>query len=183
MKILMKFSVILFFTLISCSQSENKKAPQYLKYEIISDSVTYDFLNFILSHSELNKNIKSNYIVNKESIGFPFDFKNDSLELTKMNTIFNKDDIVYIFSQKKQFENFSLNPSYIKNKHIIPRDSIDNYKSFCTISFPLFNIKGDIVIIRTSYYSGALSSQIGTFIYQKGNSGWILIKTFEEAFS
>lgn len=188
MKIILKYYLLIFIILTSCHHNEkavssNNQPDSTIPDLIIADSTIYEVINYVLSHKELNTIIKSNYLLNKEGMPFLFALKNDSLELTQMDSILSKADIKYIFSQKKQYEKFTVNPKYIRSKDIIPYDSLNNYKSYCTISFPLFNIKKDIAIIRTTYYCGTLCSLTGTYIYQRRNSNWVLLKVLKETTS
>lgn len=171
--------------LLSCHENNSVNQNSGLSKDIISDSLVYDVINYLFNHDELNSDVRSNLISNKDGMPFIFYFKEDSLKLLGLDTFFTDDDIKFIFSQKEQFNKFSINQDRTKNKTIISSDSLRhlNHESFSTISFPLFNITKDIFIIRTTYNCGVLCGHSGTYIYKKKNSRWVLMKIFQESVS
>jgi hypothetical protein len=179
----MKIKIILFFLFSVCIYSCNTKKNQIKNIANsepqIADSIIYGFINFFIDHPEINPNTKCNEFINDKELGlpFPFFFKKDSMALTKMVTFLSKKDIEFIFSQRKKFEKFVLNPKLINHAKIINSESLSSRNQrFCTISYPLFNIDKTKVIIRTSYSDCSLCSVGGVFMYEKRNSKWILIK-------
>jgi hypothetical protein len=173
---------ILVSILIIYSCNPRRNVPQNLPIygNKVSDSIIYGFINYLIDHPNLNVNIKAK-IINDEKLKMPFPFalKNDSIELTKMPFL-SANDIKYIFSQKKQFQAFIINPNKVNNKRLITNDSIfEKNNEYSTISCPLFNIDKTIAIIRTSY-SDCSSCQVGgVYIFQKQDSKWVLIKKIQ----
>lgn len=168
----------LIFILSVCSCNTKKQPVDTFSNEV-SDSIVYGFINYLIEHPELSPDIKSNVTSDKIlKIPFPFHFKNDSIELTKLG-ILTSDDIQFIFSQKRQFQTFVLNPKKIHNRKVISLDSVFNSNSYSTISYPLFNLDKTIAIIRVSYTDCPLCWIGGVYLYQKRHSEWFLIKELQ----
>lgn len=177
------FSLVVFFIASSaCTQVDKANVKTNLAINNIDDSLIYKAINYVLNHKEINPDMKSNLLVSRQLMPYIFHFSNDSLMLTKLDDILSKEDISYIFSQKKQFEDFIINPTYIEGKKVIQADSLNNtsVKAYSTISFPLFNLKKDIIILRTSYYCGAFCGHQGIYVYKWINSKLVLLKTLQE---
>jgi hypothetical protein len=145
----------------------------------IPDSLTYSVINFLIANKNANPDLHSKYLIDKQMIPFIFYFKDDSIALTKLDTLFTRKDIDFIFSQEKQFSSFKINPTRIRGKIILNADSIDryNHRPLSSISFPLFNLDKSIFIVRTFYSCGMLCGKGGIYMYKKEKSKWVLIET------
>ena len=170
--------LIIIFT-YSCITKKSGNCNIANLKEQVKDSVLYEFINYLVDNPDRNPNIRCTKIVSDSQLDMPFPFilKKDSIELTKMTDFLSKKDIKYIFSQKKEFDNFDLNPKLIKHASKSNKNSLKYINPpFCTISYPLFNIDKTKVIIRTSYSDCRLCSVGGVYLYEKRNSKWVLIK-------
>ena len=172
------FLVIFILSIYSCNVKKQPVNAIQNENEV-NDSIVYGFINYLIEHTELITNIKSNITSDKVlEMPFPFYFKNDSIALTKLSVL-NSEDIQFIFSQKIQFQTFDIDPKKIHNRKVISPDSIFNFNSYSTISYPLFNIDKTIAIIRVSYSDCSLCGIGGVYAYQKRHSEWFLIKELQ----
>jgi hypothetical protein len=150
------------------------------------DSAIYAAINYLLDDSANNQFLKYQNLAEKASVAFPFQFKDDSLKLRSLNTIFTAKDMDFILDQKVAFYYFKIEHQKIKNKTVVPVDNLVDSPDFSKvqpysyISCPLFNIKKDKLIICMGYCCGAMCAEGGTYIYQKINERWIMIKVLEE---
>lgn len=174
------YSLIIISLYNSCQINKNNNPRENENHEPINDSLIYKNINYLLCHKGINPDLEDTIILSKQSMPFPFYFKNDSILLTQLDTLFSKADIEFIFSQKKQFEKFVINPIYIKNKIVVSSDSSIAVKSYSTISYPLFNLKKNIIIVRTSYYCGVFCGHQGVYIYKWMNNELVLIKVIQQ---
>jgi len=178
-------TIVLLAAILSCNTKPGSAvniAPAVVA--VIPDTLVYNVINWLVVNKSSNPNIKSPYMLETDSMGFIFYFKQDSLNLTQ-DSLFSEADVQYIFSQRKQFEAFKVDWLQIKGKTVIPYSSFERLglKTYSAVSFPLFNRNKTIFIIRTSYYCGALCATTGAYIYKKKGSGWILVKAIYEAIS
>lgn len=149
----------------------------------IDDSTVYSVVTYLFENKSSNPFLTYQKVAESAEMPFFFALKNDSLEIVKLDTIFNSKDIVYMQAQKWQFYKFKLDQNKLDNKIIIPKDSLGLAKNnpYCFISFPVFNIRRDKFIIWTGYFCGALCPESATFIYQKNGKGWKLIKVLDQS--
>ncbi len=159
---------------------------------LVSDSIIYEVVNFIIE-SEFN-NFKADYSKCKYLMDMedrPKLWAEDSLKLLQMDTLFNQDDLKFIFKQNNWAENFKINKYQLVNHiEIISRDTLVNlmgnnpsifweryYKKFgkfgtVSIGLPLFSIDKNTVIVTFSERYGALNGQRSTIIYKRINNNW-----------
>jgi hypothetical protein len=161
---------------------QNKPIPQTVINPFIEDSVIYSAISYLLTDTTYNHFLKYEKLSEKWQIAFPFQLKDDSLELTKMDTIFSTKDVEFILTQKNMFYQFRVNGSKIGNRIIVPEDSLELSKNlpYSFITLPIFNMKKDKLIICFGYYCGVLCAEGGTYIYQKKGGRWIRIKIINE---
>jgi len=182
-------SWLLCLTLWGCSCSYkskivNRDNTKVTSSDIIPDSLIYNAINFLIANKDANPDLLSKYLIDKQKMPFIFYFKEDSIELRKLDTLFTSKDIDFIFSQKKLFNDFKIDSSKIVGKIILLDDSIESKNSpivsYSSISFPLFNLNKTIFIVRTYYQCSVLCGTGGTYIYKKINSKWTLIKIINQ---
>jgi len=184
MKILLFHICILCF-LVSCNTEtrdtklNTTKEPRQIK---IDDSTVYSVINYLFENKSSNPFLKYDKVLETAGMPFFFLFKNDSLKIVTLDTIFNSKDIEYMQTQRKQFNTFKLEQSKLINKTIISGDSTELFKNipFCYISFPVFNTHKDKFIIWTGYSCGGICGEGATFIYQKNGKDWIPIKILNQ---
>lgn len=197
-------SIILVFiilTILSCNYEnrvhQNKENTQNLKpKQLVDDKTIYEFLNYNFIHKD-SAFLDCDYIIDHEWLPYFFTHE-DSLALIKMDTIFTKGDIGFIFKQANYVRYFKLKQSKLPSKNVIKIDTIKffnnnneirsayldelhkKYGALCTIKMPLFSIDRKTVYISTGLTCGTLCGAGGTYIYRKVNGKWILIKTLNE---
>jgi hypothetical protein len=187
----LKNCVLIFLSIftIACNEKidskEKKEAekPQLL----VNKKIIYEFLNYNLSsENSLFENCES--ILNQNPL--PIFTERDSLALLKMNSIFSKDDIQYIFKQSKFSRQFRIEQKYIKNKKVIELDTSivfgrnkiaretywdefnKSYYHNCIINLPLFSLDKQSAIVKISY-----QAEDGIYIYHKKDGKWQVLKT------
>jgi hypothetical protein len=178
-------SIGLFTTIVfgACNSSGPSKNFETKAKEINSDTLAYDVIKSVLIDEEKTKNIKTEFVLSKENMGFPFSFKEDSISLVRLDSLFSAKDIEYIFSQKKAFEAFALRAHSLQGKTLISADSIEKYKTYISIGLPLFNQAQNLAIVRVSYYCGMLCGYSNIYIYKNLEGRWMRIKVIQEAIS
>ena len=187
--------------LYSCKKHEKPELNTYNKNntpeQLVDDETIYEFLNSC-TFSDSSKHgcktyaRKANYFVSSET-------NLDSLSIIKMDSIFSKKDIEFIFKQEKYTYYFELNENRIpENKNLVSLDTnkvfnndweirnkylhelLDENGAICFVSLPLFSCNRKIAIVNTSIYCGILCGAGGTYIYRKTDEGWILIISLNE---
>lgn len=188
------FPLYLFIILtISCSQ-EKRDISKVNNYSnpFLSDSITYNFINEVLSQEFERYEFSCDIVLNKAQI--PLFFRpEDSLQIIRMNSLFNKEDISFIFQQKAWSQNFELNPKLIKGKKVIPLDSIqagakklgllylkefrEKYAKggYCFITMPLFNKDKSIAIVKKEMICGNFCGERHLSVYKRINKRWVKI--------
>lgn len=187
--------MLLVFSSISCKKEYHYK-DKYSKHELskqpVDDKTIYDFLNYnFTSNDSAFKNC--NNITNHEL--HPYLSSKDSLAILKMDTIFTKADLDFIFKQVKYSHYFKLKKNKLLNKKIIELDTTKIFSnkadvreyywdkilkqngSLCSIRMPLFSVDKKTVYISTSYSCGMLCGEGATYIYRKVGKEWIKLKT------
>jgi len=187
MKALLIYSCFLCLT-ISCNtntQERESSAIKEPKQITIDDSTVYSVLSYLLENKSSNPFLKYDKVVETAQMPFFFLFKNDSLKIVALDSIFNSRDIEYMLAQKEQFNKFKIEQSKLKNKIIISKDSdeLPKNRRFCYISFPVFNANKDKFIIWAGYVCGGLCGEGATFIYQKKGKDWIKIYVLNQTIS
>lgn len=174
--------------LISCKPKTEQTEISSVSSEthkLISDSTAYSVVKYLFEHKSSNPFLKYDKVVESAGMPFFFTFKGDSLQIVNSDSIFSSTDIEYMQAQKTQFYRFRLNQSKFDNKTIISKDSLKLTKnrSYCFISFPVFNLRHDKFMIWNGYYCGAFCSESATFIYQKNGDDWKIIKVLNQTVS
>ena len=122
-------------------------------------------------------------------IGFT---EEDSIELLKMDTIFNLQDISVMREQATSQSDFKFKQEYINGKTVISLDSLRSHRQmtesfwsqlkdrygvddFLTISKPIFSKDKSKVIVTINHY-GKRGGSGGTFVYRKENGTWKNLK-------
>jgi hypothetical protein len=186
---LQKYILILIsiFTLSCSKKSENKEKKAVEKPKMLVDKIIiYEFLNYnFSSENPLFQNCKT--ILNQNPL--PIFTESDSLALLKMNTIFSKDDIQYIFRQSEFSKHFRIEKKYLKNKKVIELDTAivfgsnkiaretywdefnNTYYHNCIINLPLFSMDKQTAIVKIGY-----QSECGIYIYRKKDEKWQVLK-------
>lgn len=147
----------------------------------LCDSLTYNAINYLLIHKGVNPELITDTVAEEQRMSFPFLFKEDSLLLTEMNDIFSRKDVAFILSQKKTFDLFKINKSCIRGNIRLVTYPFDNIKSYSTISYPLYNLKKDVFIIRTTYICGSLCGHQGLYIYKWEGNNLRLLKILKQS--
>ena len=176
--------IFVVISLISCNRKPDIKNEGYK--QLVSDSIICDALNYFVNNDSIDEFKYSKRFVDKEV--FCVLQNQDSLKLTKLDSIFTKEDLDFIFKQNRNAVYFKH--KYLKNKVLIPSDTLMKFGrrefwkefhkrlgegGFCSISMPLFSKKMNIVIIKYSYSCGRLCASGGTFIYKRINNKWVEI--------
>lgn len=167
----------------ACNYSGSKKNIEVENRKNNTDTLVYDVIHSVLLDEEKARNINTEFVLNKENMGFPFAFKDDSLQIVRLDSLFSKIDIEYIFSQKKAFEAFTLSSDVLQGKTLISVDSIEKFKTYISVSLPLFNKAKNLAIVRFSYYCGMLCGYSNVYIYKKQEGVWMRIKVIQESIS
>lgn len=187
--------IFLAFSSISCKKEypyKDKYTKHELSKQLIDDKAIYDFLNYnFTAKDSAFKNC--NNIVNHEL--YPYLSPEDSLAILKMDTIFTKADLNFIFKQAKYSYYFKFKENRLLNKKIIELDTTKVFSNntevrehywtmilkqngtFCSIRMPLFSVDKKTVYIKTSYSCGMLCGEGATYIYRKVGKKWIKVKT------
>lgn len=182
MKTLLFYASIIFFAISCGTNKQNELRSQKIVKPLIDDSTIYSAINYLLTDTTYNHFLKYERISEKWQIAFPFQLKNDSLELRRLDTFFSDNDIEFILKQKKMFYQFKVDRSKIRNRIIVSEDSLDLVQNlpYSFVTLPLFNIKKDKFIICFGYYCGVLCAEGGTYIYERKGEKWVRLKIFSE---
>lgn len=192
MKLVYSIFTLTFIILSSCNKKAEKSVQNLEKPKMLVDKKTvYEFLNYNLSSENyIFKNCKS--VLNRDPL--PYFSESDSIAITKMDSIFSRKDIDFIFKQSKFSKYFSIEKEYLKGIEIVELDTIkafsndklirnaywyetnNKYFNLCTTNIPLFSLDKQIAIIKIG-----CDSQWGTFVYRKENGKWKLIATISSA--
>lgn len=186
------FTFILLLSLLSCKNSDSNRKLNTENIISVTDNDIYEIVNFVLDeHDKAMKvdGFKINpykYILDKDIE--PLFNHGDSIVLVKTDTLFSKEDLLYIEKQINNRKNFRFKSNFIKSKKIISAEivkSMLNEKGrggksfyeiyerkfgkdmFYTIGLPVFSKNKKIVFIKfDSFGSGK------TLIYKKVNNKW-----------
>lgn len=183
--------LLIFLSILTLSCNEkidniDKQAAEKPRL-IVNKNIIYEFLNYNLSsENPLFEHCET--ILSQNPL--PILTERDSLALLKMNTIFSKDDIQYIFRQSEFSKHFRIEKKYLKNKKVIELDTAivfgnnkidretywdefnNTYYHNCVINLPLFSIDKQTAIVKIGY-----QSESGIYIYRKQDGKWQVLKT------
>ncbi|ESU21248.1 hypothetical protein FCR2A7T_06750 [Flavobacterium cauense R2A-7] len=199
-KRLNKISIILILLITSCNNlrkndniEKTDNEPIQKKYqEIIPNKLVYEFINnVLLKENKIYQSCEN--LLNKN---YFIDIKGDSTLISKIDTLFSKEDKDFIKAQYLNANNFVLDPKLIKEKKLIKLDTTINskedlkrfwqnvnkkYNCVGFIRVPIFNKKRDTVIVQVSYNCGAFCAEGATYIYKLNeNNRWELLITFDK---
>src|SRR5690606_33182091 len=136
---------------------------------------------------------KCNYILSYRLVDIE-DMDGSKTLIPKIDSIFTKEDLIFI---RKQYENgiyFEIDSLRIKGKTVMSKDIFNhlydndiynevpnNYPCILTIEIPLFNIERNMAVILVEYFCGFQCGEYGHYIYKKGeNNQWTLYETLWE---
>lgn len=190
-------TLLAILALVSFSCSEPKETPEKFRppKQIVGDRTIYDFLNSIIKDGSPHFKYCDD-IMDREFLPY-FLTKSGSLEIMKLDSIFTKRDIDFIFKQAGYSSYFKFDQKYI-SKNIIELDTLksftenldvkheywnsihDQYGTICFVKMPLFSFDKQTAILETGSSCGGLCGEGGMYIYKKVNDKWILIKVLSE---
>lgn len=178
--------VIVIGVILSSYSTPQKKDVGYER--LIPDSVLCETINCFINDTSIEEFKQCNRFVDK--VGWKVLRAEDSLMIIKLDTLFSKDDLDFIFDQNRNSIYFNTGEC-LKNKLLISGDTLrkinrrDDFwdefhkrygkDGFCIISLPLFSRNHNIVIIRYSRSNGRLNASGGIFIYRKIANKWTKI--------
>jgi len=177
------YIIIILLTAISCNNRPNTTIAGYKP--MVSDSLICATLNYFVNDTSLSEFKKCNRFAAKD--GRKVLYSEDSIAITRLDSIFTKEDLDFIFRQNLNSNNFKQG-QYLKGKDLISGDTLlklyhlefwDEFNKrygkggFCSISLPIFSKNKDIVIIKYSSSRGRLNASGGTFIYKKAGGIWV----------
>ncbi len=175
--------VIVIGVILSSYNTPQKKGVCYER--IIPDSVLCETINCFINDTSIEEFKQSNRFV--DNVGRKVLRAEDSLRIIKLDALFTKDDIDFIFNQNRTSIYFNISEC-LKNELLISGDTLrkinrsDNFweefhkrygkDGFCIINLPLFSRNHNIVILRYSRSNGRLNASGGIFIYRKIANKW-----------
>jgi hypothetical protein len=177
--------IIFLFSIISCINRSNSKIVRSEK--LVPDSLICATINCFINDTTIPELKFSDRFIDKSK--FKVLSEEDSLLILKLDSIFSKEDLNFIFKQNNNSLNFNLK-EFVRNKVLIPYDTISKFnpddfwndyhkkfgnKGFCSISLPLFSKDFTTAIIKYSIHCGRLNGGGGTFIFKKIGSNWIKV--------
>lgn len=190
-----KFSILSFILFVSLIVScKNKSITETsAPRQLVNDTLIYNFINAVSTDSLGLGQCET--FADFDMLPY-FQTNSDSLSLTSLDTLLGKTDINYIFEQA-EYRNFRLKPDLLKDKVVIPIDTIElfnpdktpqeyyrnllkKYGPICFIKLPLFSIDKQTAVVDISMGCGALCGKGGRYLYRKVNGKWILVKTLDE---
>ena len=170
---------------ISCDGKPKSKSSGY--EALVPDSLICATINNFVNDTSIHEFQNCNRFVDKDFRKVLL--KEDSLVILRLDSIFTKEDMDFIFRQNLNSVYFRSGKC-LKNKVLISADTLLNFEimefwpkfrkkygegGYCSISMPLFSVNHDIVIIRYSRNNGRLNASGVTYIFKKSNGKWIKI--------
>ena len=189
--------IIICKVVFSCKQAEKKQMHLDIKTEYLVDKKDIsDLINYCMnSKAKIFGNC--DYVWDRDPIFYFTEY--DSLQISKLDLIFTKKDLNFIFKQAL------INPKLTLDSKIIPKDKLVHlniekalspkreirkeyfditrakYRQICTLSIPLFYEDKNTAIVKIGYSCGALCGEGGIYIYKKAKNGnWTLIKLISD---
>jgi hypothetical protein len=189
----MKYLLYLaFLLLIGCKNSTDKN--EIIRNQVVTDKDIYEIVNFVVREQDslLRKDgIKNNpykYIIDRDAE--PLLDKRDSVCIHKLDTIFSKEDLIFINAQIQNRKNFKFTGKFINSKKVLYREVLDsimkesaktNYQKhprkiyeeifgsdmFYTIGLPVFSKDKNTVLVK---FGGDGSGFIA--VYKRINNRW-----------
>ncbi len=176
-----------FIIIICAILSSNKTLTgnNFRNKGLVPDTIVCETLNYILNDTIISEFKHCDRLV--DQVRWKVLSPNDSLQIIRLDTIFSKDDLDFIFDQNSNSIKFNVGECF-KNKVLISGDVLAEFNSrddfwvkfreknglggFWTISMPLFSRNHCVVILKFSCSSGRLSAYGGTFIFRKIANKW-----------
>ena len=189
--------LLIILLAISCEKSKTEKISHETKPEYLVDKRDIsDLINFCMkSKSKIFKNCT--HVWDQDPIFYFTEY--DSLQITKQNAIFSKDDLAFIFKQALINPQLKLDSEIISEDKLVPlniemafnrdrkireeylQENRNKYSQICTLSIPLFSRNKNVAIVKIGYSCGALCGEGGIYIYKKEKNGnWTLIKSISD---
>jgi len=177
------YIIIILLAVISCKNRPNTNITGY--ETMVSDSLICATLDYFVNDTSIHEFQECSRFVDRD--GRKVLFKEDSIAIIKLDSIFTKEDLDFIFKQNLNSNSYK-HDQCLKGKTLIPGDTLSKFDlfefwnefnmrygkgGFCSISMPIFSKNKDIVIIRYSYSKGRLNASGGTFIYKKSGNRWV----------
>lgn len=199
-------SILLITLLIYSCESKSKETKKALnkekKIELVEQEKIYEVINFVLDSIIKNGDEKTRYVAGETMFIMNQD-STDYFEISKMDSLFSNKDVKFILEQRKNIMDFELDNYFLKDKIVIPRDTILKFsknqkgasqfwekfwkkyglKGFYSISKPLFSIDNKTVIITFGINCGSLCGEWNTVIYKNVKGKWKLIKILQTTVS
>jgi hypothetical protein len=183
---------MLFIIIIEVISCNNKPKAKTVGYEsLVPDSLICATINYFVNEASIYEFKNCDRFVDRDYRKVLY--ASDSLSVLRLNTIFTKEDMDFIFRQ-------NLNSFYykhsecLKDKILISGDTLSKFEvsdfwvkfhkkygegGYCSISIPLFSINHDIVIIKYSLSIGSMNASGGTYIFKKTGRNWVKIYCIE----
>ena len=180
---------IIIVSFLSCvDKTRDEKQTVQIQTDKISDYEIYDVVNVMIdSSSECANHTK--YLTEIETL-HPRLLKSILDQVSELDSIFSNKDVDFISEQAKAFFEFKLKQEFVKQKVVIPKDSLEilktdkynsqiyrdnlekKYGSFMLpgIALPLFSCDRNTVIVTRDCGIGG-----GVEIYRKRNGKWIVL--------
>ncbi|NNT72137.1 hypothetical protein HKT18_07925 [Flavobacterium sp. IMCC34852] len=181
--------LILFVAFFSCQPKE--------KSELVADDKIYSLINFVAeTELESSQNGHAGYLTEGFSILLN-PGQDEYFRMNELDSIFKKEDIVFIHKQIDKRMNFRLKSDLLNTQKIIPIDSIQHLKQkgdsndkfwerfekkykthgFSSIDMPLFCVDGKTAVVTYGFHCGSLCGGGETAIFQLLNGKWKKIMT------
>jgi len=179
------YLLIVLITVFSCNHKSIDKTIN--NKMLISNSVICATLNYFVNDTMIEEFKQCNRFIDKA--GCKVLLREDSLKIVKLDSLFTKVDLDFIFQQDLYSIHYKHNEC-LKGKNLIPGDTLLKFNNlefwkefhkrygkggFCSISLPLFSKDLNIVIIKYSFSYGRVWGSGGTFIFKKMGSKWVNI--------
>ena len=184
-----KILLYLSITLCAISCKEKLQPADVALHEMINSS--YD--HYVSRYSK--ENIPSPLLIKTTHTGLR---AADSLSIIKMDTLFTKEDLAYIFEQAKDTTAVVLNPALLKGANtLITQKELDTFWKECApkdldtcwrefekryhktgytfYNKPLFNKNHTVALLYQDHHCGSLCGGMLTLIYKKEKGRWNIV--------
>jgi hypothetical protein len=194
-------AVCFVYALFSCGCENKKTTEKELEIdntELPGTEDIYSFLNvvFVTSDTFCNK------LLDRDINQFRFSAA-DSIKLVRMDSLFSKEDIAYLYRQMEHISSFRFDEKRL-NIDVISGDEVmqlqikhDRMEDFWTVfrnrygehccivsaSKPLFSLDKSVVIFRREQSCGFNNFQASTIIYKKRKGRWKKVLTLSSSVS
>ncbi len=186
------FPLILLLGLLGCKNANSERKPNAANASLVTDNDIYEVVNYILDEHDKAMKVDGfkvspyKYLLDKDCE--PLFNHQDSIVLVKTDTLFSKEDRLFVEKQIKDRKNFRFKSDFIKSKQIIAsaivkemiREKSETGKSFyeiCerkfgedryyTIGLPVFFKNKKMVFIKIDSFGSGQA-----IILKKINNRW-----------